>query len=361
MRVKFDDQIFVSQVRGGISSYFAWLVREFRSNACYNVEVTGLPVFSKTSGAHDALGSRPFPINILNRPRILSFANGLARSPRLRPDLVHSTYYNSRHLAKGHKRVMTVHDMSPEILPDKFALGDAHKYKAQQVTEADAILCVSETTKNDLLSYFPKISAPIFVTPLAVGDPFLGELPTVTSMLETPRTFVLFVGARFSYKGFDVFLKAFALLREDLDVGLVLVGGNPLDNLERQQIRALNLGKNFLHCSPTDADLATIYRRATVFVYPSFYEGFGLPILEALACSCPIVISNAPALLEVAGDAARVFPRGDERALAAEMLSVVDHAERTQVLQALGLNRVAEFSWQKTAELTRNAYQQVLG
>jgi glycosyltransferase involved in cell wall biosynthesis len=362
--VKFDDQIFTSQVRGGISSYFTHLVRQFDSSPDLGVIVEGLPTFAKTAQLIEGGYSRRFPIKRLERQRILQLANNASAMTRRTPDVVHSTYYDSVNLAVGSRRVVTVHDMTPELFPQLFPTGNPHKFKDRHVRQADVILCVSETTRSDLLSYYPGIEVPVLVTPLAVGAPFsdarsIGE---ISGPLHADGiAFALYVGSRSAYKGFDVFISALQEVRKSVDLGLVLVGGGPLSASESGRFKELELGTMFSHVFPSDDELRDLYQRAAVFVFPSQYEGFGLPVLEAMACGCPVIVSDAPALTEVAGAAALIFERGDVLGLADRMLASLGGGDDVTARKEIGFERAASFTWRETALRTSHAYALSLG
>lgn len=346
IRVRFDAQAFAAERRGGITNYFAHLIREFVDDPDLGVEVVGLPIITPNTHAVD-LGVGRAPRLVPARSRPLRLLNAIRQAP-VRADLVHSTFYFQQRLSRLSRRVVTVHDMIPERFPALFPHGDPHLHKQSHVRQADAVVCVSDATRADLLEFVPDVAAPVFVTPLGV-DAVGAEAQPPT---RTPT--VLFVGKRGHYKDFAVLAAA---LREVPDVRLVLVGGGPLTEEDRVSIAGGHLDGRIEHCTPDDTGLRAQYRAATLLVFPSRYEGFGLPALEALSAGCPAVLADTPALREVAGDAAEYFPPGDERALGAVLIRLLADAGRRTAMAAAGRERAARFTWRRTAELTAQAYQ----
>lgn len=346
IRVRFDAQAFAAERRGGITNYFAHLIREFTADPALGVEVVGLPIVTANTHAID-LGVGRAPRLVPARSRPIRLLNAVRQAP-VRADVVHSTFYFRERLTRRAKRVVTVHDMIPERFPELFPAGDPHLHKQGHVRQADAVVCVSDATREDLLHFVPGVTAPVFVTPLGVdaadaGGPHPDERPTV-----------LFVGKRGYYKDFAVLAAA---LRELPDARLVLVGGGPLTAEERGALAAAGLDGRSTHSTPDDAGLREQYRSATLLVFPSRYEGFGLPALEALSAGCPAVLADTPALREVAGDAAAYFPAGDAQALAGVLRALLGDPARRGAMADAGRLRAARFTWRRTAELTAEAYR----
>ncbi len=242
MRVSFDDQIFSHQARGGISNYFVNLAVQFMKDANLGVELGGFPIYTKNAHVKEAGLGSPLPVTGLNKAPMLRLSNrALSSVRRLRriqaPEVVHHTYYfgkpwnshpNSRH-------VVTVHDMIPELFPEYFPTGNPHAQKMEHIFAADAIACVSDTTKADLLTLCPGLSVPVVVTPLGVSEEFTPPLEGHTSH----DNYFLFVGPRGSYKNFSLVLEAFALISKSTDANLLLFGGGPVQPGETLRFREL--------------------------------------------------------------------------------------------------------------------------
>lgn len=368
MQLYLDPEIFFLLVHGGIPAYFTHLVEEYTRDPSLGVSVVGLPRLAKSEPliAAGLAASAPHPW--LNRTIILSALDAPRANSRARSaDLVHATYYSRRSLRRrsGQPVATTVHDMTPELFPGHFADGNPHRNKLAHVQEADLILCVSETTRQDLAEMCPNTRGLIVHTPLATGWPF--DAPTeALSHAEAPvigYPYALFVGSRLPYKAFDVLVQALGYVRSrGDDLGLVVVGGGPLTLTERALLDAAGIPPNrFTRLAPSDEQLALLYRSAEVFSYPSDYEGFGLPLLDALASGCVTITSDAPALVEVGGGAALVHPRRSWEALADTIREVIaEPASTTQRRRESGRAHASQFTWARTAQLTAEGYHSVL-
>lgn len=359
MEVDFDDQIFALQRHGGISRYFVELLRQFDADPSCGV-TTSLP-FRWTVNDHllevaDGRVRRPPLPGAWSRPRVVRQMNRLRATRRACPsDLVHHTYYLEKGLHTGHgKRVVTVYDMIPELLPDEFPHGSPHAAKAEYLAAADGIACISETTRRDLERMTDVGDTPVVVTPLAVGTSFYAARSSPSG-----EAYLLFVGVRPGYKNFDVVLRAMA--RSSRLPPLLCVGGGPLTQAERARVDELGLSGRVRQEAVRDAALPSVYAGACCFVFPSRYEGFGLPVLEAMAAGCPVVVAETDCFAEVAGDSAASFPADDDEALAAVLERLVTDRAWADLWRDRGRARAPMFSWRDTAERTASLYATVLG
>lgn len=357
MNVLFDDQIASRQRRGGISRYFAQLIVAFKQNGTLGVNPI-VPMFATSEHYTSARVSRRPPRNLADRRRLLRLANKASRSLiRSRADIVHHTYYEPEYLEEvcpDQLRALTVYDMIPELMPDLFPEGNPHMEKKAYVAQSDLIICISESTKRDLLKLYGPQRASVVVTPLAVDSGFSPRAARVTGL---PQEYVLFVGNRAGYKDFDVLAESFAETRlPGAGVTLVAVGGGGFSPDELDKFLRLGIDENVLHISLPDEDLPGAYAHARCFVFPSRYEGFGLPTLEAMACGCPTILAQSSSHPEVGGDAAAYFVPEDADALARTIDAVCEDSERRNAMRAAGLRRAELFTWDRTAELTARAY-----
>jgi glycosyltransferase involved in cell wall biosynthesis len=231
--------------------------------------------------------------------------------------------------------------------------------KRAAVARADHIICVSENTRRDLIEILDVNPEKTTVVHLASSQ--MHRMPYV-DIAASSRPYLLYVGERRGYKNFDLLLQAYALspqLQRHCDI--VLFGGEGSLRWEYQRARELGLrSDNFNLIHGDDARLASLYRGALLFVYPSLYEGFGIPPLEAMTCGCPVVCSSAGSLPEVVGDAAEIFdPQLPDSLLAAIERVLRDMSYRANLVQK-GFERASSFSWQRCAEQTMAVYKQVL-
>jgi len=265
--------------------------------------------------------------------------------------LFHSTYYRVP-AARRTPCVTTVHDFAYE----RFARGIRAVVHARQkrsaILRADAIICVSERTREDLAHYISdRVAARAVVVPNGVSEAF-GQLPDAV-----PRPQVIYVGQRGGYKNFVGAVRAISALPE---LELRCVGGGPFTSGEQALLDRHLPGRACWLGYLSDAELNAEYNRALCLLYPSKFEGFGIPVVEAMRAGCPVVGVRAGAVPEVAGDAAVLTEQGDPDELIAALTMLGDPARRTQLVHR-GLLRAQQFSWQRTYEGTRTVYETLLG
>ena len=271
-------------------------------------------------------------------------------------DVIHNTFYLPHGLTPsgGAARVVTIHDMIPELMPHTRRRLDRLTLKRRYVDSADHIICVSEATKQDLLKVYGIPAAPVSVVHHGVDPRFHpgAERPDFL-----PGRYLLFVGHRGQYKDADVLFQAFAALAgREKDLSLVCVGGDGLSDAEVALLVELGIRERVTQHYLSDEDMVGAYSHAELFVFPSHFEGFGLPALEAMACGTPAVLAAATSLPEVGADAAAYFEPGDPVNLAgviAELLS--DDGARADLITR-GIARSAQFTWERSAEATARAY-----
>jgi glycosyltransferase involved in cell wall biosynthesis len=363
MKVHFDDQIFSSQVRGGISNYFVNLISEFDDPEFADVDITGDDVFTKNLHLLESGRGSRLPGAILNSTRALRATNYLARAANRpsgysKPDILHSTFYFGApgRRKDGVRRAVTIYDMIPERIPESFPYGNPHLGKDLYVKSADIVFCISETTKFDVQSFYPNLDVPIVVTPLGVSSLFM---PAHEQLQKKDDPYFLFVGGREGYKNFDVVLRAMAELDRESRIRLLVAGAQPRP-AELELVRALGVSDLITWSSPSDVELARCYQHAAGFIFSSRFEGFGLPTLEAMASGCPALLAATPCLEEVGGEAAAYFDPDSSTDLARLMSRSVQDDEWRQGLIDRGISRAREFSWRNTARLTLLGYELLL-
>lgn len=237
--------------------------------------------------------------------------------------------------------------------------GDTTRAKQSAIQAADAVICISENTKNDLLKYFPAAESKTTITHLASefsGDWAYGD-ETIPS-----RPYFLYVGSRDKeYKNFDTLLIAFSKAASVNPDILLCVVGSPFNDEEEEQITELKLTDRMQHYRyASDTHLAKLYRCSVAFVYPSLYEGFGIPPLEAMACGTVVVASNSSSIPEVVGDAGILFEPKAAQDLADILLNLLDSPSERDRLIARGHHRRQQFSWDRTAAQTVEVYRSLL-
>jgi glycosyltransferase involved in cell wall biosynthesis len=291
---------------------------------------------------------------------------------RERAHLVHEPHYVLP-VATRCRSVVTIHDcihlMFPQYLPGRLAHVYARLLMWSASKKADRILTVSEASKRDILHFFQVPPEKVTVIYNAIDERFLGEpdhqrMELVRQRFQLDHPFVLYVGNIRPHKNLERLMEAFARVRATGldDLRLVIIG----DELSRypplrQSVHRHHLEKfvRFFGFQPYDT-LAAFYRLARVFAFPSLYEGFGLPPLEAMACGTPVVTSNVSSLPEVAGGAALLVDPRDVSSIAAGLHRAVTDSSLRAELVAKGLARAREFSWSESVAAIRQIYFEIL-
>lgn len=354
--VRYDDQVVTMQRRGGISRYFVELIREFSDPTLGVIPHRGWRWTSNQHALEAGLGA-PLPIPWASRGRVLRAVNRMAGTGG-RIDIHHPTYYRGEYLARASTKpmVVSVYDMTPELYPDLFRQGNPHLAKREFVQRASLVLCISESTRRDLLRVYGNVAAPTVVTHLGASQRFT---PGITPPPWCPKRYVLFVGNRGGYKDFAVALDAFAdLAPRQRELTLLVVGGGAFSSDEHAAISRRQLGSRVIQGVASDDELPGVYNGACAFVFPSRSEGFGLPTLEAMACGTPVVLADASSHPEIGGSAALYFPPGDSEALARQLEQLVEDDAARQLASESVLAQASRFTWRRTAIATATAYRE---
>lgn len=293
------------------------------------------------------------------------------RLMRDRIDLAHFQYFGPP--LSPCPLILTVHDLSyehhPEFFPPTMALG-MRLVMPRMVKLARHLIAVSHATRDDLISRYQVDPSRITVIHNGVHDTFrpiddADHLARSTARFGVDRPFILCVGNLGTRKNQSLLVRAFARLARTraFDHDLVLVGKQSFGG-ERipQEARLPGIAGRVHLCGFVDTEeLIALYNRATFSVYPSLYEGFGLPVLESMACGTPVITSNLSSMPEIAGDAALLVDPRDEPGLAAMMSRLLDSPALRASLRAAGLERSRRFSWQAAAAQTADVYRHVAG
>ena len=291
---------------------------------------------------------------------------------RERPDVFHSPHYVLPPAVRC-RSVVTIHDcihlMFPQYLPNRAAYAYAKASMWSAARQSSRILTVSEASKRDLLRFFDVPPDKIVVVYNAIDDQFSAtpaeDVARVRERYQLDHEFVLYVGNVKPHKNLVRLIEAFDKLRgRGFDDLKLLIIGDEISKLPalRRAVHQYKLHKHvrFLGFLPADT-LAVLYRLAKVFVFPSLYEGFGLPPLEAMACGTPVVTSNVSSLPEVVGDAAMLIDPYDVESIADGISRVLSDPALASELRGRGILRAREFSWERSVARTRALYQEVGG
>jgi glycosyltransferase involved in cell wall biosynthesis len=388
MHILYDYQIFTQQNYGGISRYFCELMDRFSLDPdvqftlalkySQNENLMGRPALTQYwSGKSKILSHRTVPLiqHITHFDIVTWLVNRLRLNQResvrlLKKqdfDLFHPTYYDPYFLEHLGKKpfVLTVYDMIHELYPDYFSPQDPIRiWKKQLIEKADAVIAISQNTRNDILRFADV--EPRRVSVVYLGNSFEFAEPlhhgeTSSGDLFIEKSYLLFVGNRSGYKNFGFFVTAVAkFLKNNEGLQVYCAGGGSFTPGELNLLKKLNLLSKVHYFRINDSVIKYLYKNALAFVFPSLYEGFGLPVLEAFSCGCPTIVSNSSSLSEIAGDAACYIDPGDAESLMRGIESVLSDRYYREELIKKGYERLKFFSWEKTALETKKVYDNLL-
>lgn len=344
--IVIDAIIFSLQKRGGISTYFKNLIQILDSE---NTKISILKYENdiKIASNRFILQKKRF----LEKIRPIKFVNKEESAI-----LLHSSYYRYSK-SKNVKNVITVYD----FIYEKFEKNIIKKYihiiqKSMAVKNSSAIICISESTKNDFLEYYPKYDPKkIFVTHLAHSTKSVEFDEEFDFGKKFLKPYCLFIGMRSFHKNFN----SCVLALEHINVDFKIIGGGGLNKDELALLDSTIPGR-YQHLTNIDNEsLNKYYERAICLLYPSIYEGFGLPILEAMANGCAVITTNASSIPEVAGDAAILLKDPLPIFIKDSIIFLMD-PNFNKSLIFKGFRNCEKFSWDKTIKKTIEIYNQIL-
>jgi len=365
MRILYDHQVFSLQDTGGISRYYFELARALAlrySCACdllLGLHRNTYPVHSISDESVWQYRSR-----MAGSPGTVRYALNHTGSSCLVPflgryDIYHPTLYRWLELARYKKMVVTHHDSAYEHFPSLFRNARGiMKMRSRQFAKADAIICPSEATRRDIHRFYDIPEYKTFVVYHGVAK--LCSTPEGI-LLRSRKPFLLYVGSRAPYKNFAGFLLAFAAAGLQRSFDIVVIGGGSPRRDEVDRIRKAALSQS-VHFVPyvSDAVLAAYYTQAHLLAYPSLYEGFGFPPLEAMDLGCPVIAARASCLPEICGPAACLFdPNSEDSFVEALKLSCYDEDWRHKAI-ALGKHHAQQYTWDGCAQGTLAVYETVI-
>ncbi|HEY5463299.1 MAG TPA: glycosyltransferase family 1 protein [Hanamia sp.] len=363
MKILYDHQMFLTQKYGGITKYFCELMKNLPAEHQFRLSVLisenqhlkdehsffkkiHVPIPKNDFKGRGFLRRNLYNINRLYSRYVISLNDY---------DLLHPTYFDPYFL-KGLKKpyIVTVHDLIEFKFKELYRKNSRMSQMKEIINNADRIISISENTKKDLIEILNIRAEKIDVIYHGFNKP--------SSKIESnPHgRYILFVGRRESYKNFTAFAKAVgSLMVKDNDLKMICVG-EPFNKVELENLKNLKILKKTTAIGVDENKLNSLYSNALVFVYPSLYEGFGMPILEAFANNCPVCLSNTSSFPEVAGDAGVYFNPNDQDSISNAIERVIYDSGFTKKIIAAGDNLLNNFSWKKCTEQTLNSYKRVL-
>ncbi|MFN4150098.1 MAG: glycosyltransferase family 4 protein [Candidatus Sericytochromatia bacterium] len=267
--------------------------------------------------------------------------------------------YFQRFIKKNKPYVLTVHDMIDELYPFQTDYYERIvNYKKRCIENASMIIAISDKTKSDILRFYPQVENKIAVVKH-------GYSPKVTNFsiknrIDKYGSYILFVGKRDGYKNFEFMIKNLHEFLKNNNINLCCIGGGDWTNDEKSLIEKLDLVQKTFQISAPEDEICQYYCNALFFIYPSEYEGFGLPILEAFSNDCPILLSNSSCFPEIAGDAASYFELNNSTDFKDKVELMFKNVDKREELKKKGREMLLEYSIEKCIQETFNVYKQAL-
>jgi len=365
MKILYDGEIFIRQKVGGINRYFSNLISWLPHN--YEPIITTLNTCESSLPDHANLkllsynrfGIKPGRLSYAVEPYYFEMIEKFSSY-----QIFHPTYHyllTRKKLTKRNKPiVITVYDLLQELFPSFFDSEEVH-FKKAAILAADVIICISENTKKDLIDYYKISEEKIFVTYLAAN--LNASLTScMASQISIPKSpYILYVGSRHKHKNFNVLLDSFGVLVKCIDDIKLCVVSHPFQEQELKIIADKGLQSHIKNISyVNDSDLVKLYQNCLCFVYPSIYEGFGIPLLEAMLCKAPVIASCTSSIPEIVGEAGLLFDPMATNELTDRLLFLFNNPAARQSLIAKGIHQASKFSWNKTVNQTLKIYRSLV-
>ncbi|MGG9970613.1 glycosyltransferase family 4 protein [Ferruginibacter sp. SUN002] len=369
MKVLFDHQTFIYQNYGGISRYFIEVISALKQKYPADIDLPLLYSHNEHLIEKQMNPTKPILKKIKGGWRIqhlMARYNRVVIKKRLAKgvDVFHPTYFDTYYLnSLGKARfLLTIYDMIHE---KRLVVTDNTKANLEVVTNkkilverADKIIAISESTKKDIIEIYGTDPDKIEVIYLSSS---LQPVKEYSPSIKIPEKYILFVGNRRSYKNFELFFQSVSsLLKEDKDLHIICAGGKKFSEAEIANIESFDLQSRVLQMNFDDKLLAWLYQNAICFVFPSLYEGFGIPTLEAFACGCPVVLSNTSSMPEVGGDAAMYIDPSSRESIYNTVKKIIESPSLQQEMRTKGYEQLKKFSWQKCADEHYHLYKKII-
>ena len=358
MKIIFNGTIFYKQKYGGISRYFYNLANELINK---KIDFKIVTPFHKNLYLKDlntkyktGMYIKHFPdLKIIDKFQI-RFSNYYIS--KIKPSIVHETYYSENVKKKNSLKVLTVYDLIHEKFPHLYSFSYNKKKSFEDV---DFFICISETTKNDLKEIYDISDDKIKVIYLGADHMLLNQNKIDYDILSKP--YILYVGSRKKYKDFQTLIKAYSnskILSKDYNI--VCFGGGFFSTSEKKSFNELKISKNLINLQGDDQLLYNLYKNSRCFVSTSLYEGFGMPIIEAMYCKCPVILSDCSTHKEIARGNAIYFNKSNYDDLMNVFERDLYSDNKLNNLNKAANSYVKNFNWKKCAKETLEVYNKII-
>lgn len=367
MKILFDHQTFTRQEFGGISRYFFELLNHGFGGSENEVDISLLFSNNAYLTENEKIKYKKFfpERKFKGKVRLQLLINEFYSSQRIKNqdyDIFHPTYYDTYFLKHLKTRPFTITylDMIHEKFVSQFPeLGLDFKLmdnKKTLIHKADRVIAISQATKDDMIDYYGVDASKIEV--IHLGSSFHVAQIAPLRIVEEP--YLLYVGSRDRYKNFEFFLESIAPILQQHKITLICGGGGPFSASEIQMSDKLHVSKLVKYSPVNDKILGNLYKYAEAFIFPSLYEGFGIPVLEAFSCESPCLLSTGGSLPEVGGDAAIYFDPLNSDSIRNSIELILGNETKRQELINKGREQLKQFSWRNTYDSTIRFYETLL-
>jgi len=381
MKILYDHQIFEYQKTGGISRYFTELINHFGDEIEYKLAIkysdneyvskskrySVLPIIDyrkeflkgiefygkgKLFNYASRLFPQKYPVYYLE-----NLENSIDELKKQEFDVFHPTFYNSYFLDFIDKKpfVITIHDLTYEIFPEFANVRDWGYLNMQDLArKASHIIAISENTKKDIIKFYSIDENKISVIYHGVDLP---KSKTPSKIIN--GNYLLYIGGRNGYKNFLFFVRSISSILKKKEINILCIG-NEFTKEEIGLFNQLDIENRMFTYFANDDQMADLYSNAIALVFPSLYEGFGMPIIEAFSCNCPVVLANTSCFPEIAGEAGLYFNPKNNIEIVEKVNSVINDEQMRQELINKGRNQLKHFSWENAANETIKVYNNVI-
>lgn len=383
MRILFDHQIFQLQKFGGISRYFSEIINQLSGEHKIDIAIKysdnrylsknnfhdinpivekrqeflkGIEFYGKGRLFNLCSSINPKKYKSCYREN-LEYSIELLRNQDF--DVFHPTYYDDYFLdlLKNKPFVLTIHDMTYELFPEFFPVNDRTRFiKKKLAHKANHIIAVSENTKKDIIEFYGINDDKISVVHHGAS---ISNETKILNNKEFDFKYFLFVGIREGYKNFLFLIHSICDIMIHQNINLVCTG-QAFNDKEIKLFEDLNISGRVLHKYVDNFELSSLYKNAIALIFPSLYEGFGFPIVEAFANDCPVLLSNTDCFREIAGDAALYFNPKCIDEIRSGIFNILKSDYLRKELIAKGKATLGKFSWENSATETLQVYKKVI-
>ncbi|MDE9544016.1 glycosyltransferase family 4 protein [Xenorhabdus bovienii] len=331
--IVIDGIIFSLQKSGGISVYFNEILKRLKSNGIQH------SLYLYNNDNNKTLSRDSIITPILKKNNLISLKRYMNFPLEKENAVFHSSYYRIPDVRqKNTKIITTVHDFTYEKYFPFIKKNIHHWQKKRAILNSDEIICISENTKSDLIKYIPESKEKkIHVIYNGVSDKF----HVISNINHLENNFIIFIGSRVSYKNFTNVVLSIKSLK---DIHLKIIGGGPLNKQEKELLNS-NIKNRYIKIDyATDNQLNTLYNQAHALVYPSLYEGFGIPVIEAMKAGCPVIATNKSSIPEISSDAAILLDNPNSDCIKQAIIDLEKNSFRKNIIKK-GINQGNKFSW----------------